>query len=157
VLPKEIYKGVHELLTLAGIKVYFIEQTPPIDQVKNYDGFVSWDIDRSNALHHSEGLAYGNNSLIINFELTIYVYARTIELRDNIQEAINNKLQPKVSNKRTHLVGYQLPINTTVFVRHVIHSDTTEFPVGKTASSTAEMSASVLNFTCSFSVNQNEV
>jgi hypothetical protein len=157
VLPKEIYKGVNELLTLAGIKVYFIEQTPPIDQVKNYDGFVSWDIDNSKTLHHSEGLAYGNTSLIINFELTVYVYARTIELRSSIQNSINNVLQPKVSNKRTHLVGYQLPINSNVFVRHIVHSDTIEFPVGKTASSTAEMSASVLSFTCSFSVNQNEV
>jgi len=148
----KVHSGVNELLALT-VKSYYIDQTPPFDQVKNQAGFISWDTEEISHYHNSEGLGYGNMNLVVNFELTIIVYAQKTVTRSSILKEIYDILQPmdETTGRRRHLIGRQL---TKAYVRNVVHVSNTEFGIEKTAQSNAEMSATVMTFNCSFSMEE---
>lgn len=151
-LPGKVYRAIQALLTTTGIKTYPIDDTPPFDQDKNYEGFISWDIEEITFMHSTEGLEYtGVAALVTNFELTVICYDRKRSDRVGLTTSVMNVLNPIVAGRRKPLQSVNLAL---AFVRHVVHVSTTEFPVQKTGQSTPEMSASVLTFNCSFSFTE---
>ena len=143
--------AIQELLGGNGFTVYYIDQIPPYDQVKNLEGFVGWDIEETNPMHCSEGIEYASSQIVLNFDLMVTVYGGKLTTRNSIEKLILDVLQPAVSGKRVPLKSYQL---TNAFVRHMIWKGDIEFPIPKTGQSNAEMSASVLTFTSSISVSE---
>lgn len=142
---------IQELLLGNGFEVYYIDQIPSLDQSKNYEGFVGWDIDDSNPMHSTEGIEYANDQITFNFPLAITVYGSTLSTRNGIEKLVLDRLQPIVDGKRVPLQQTQL---TNAFIRYMIWLNTSEFPIPKTGQSNAEMSASVLMFNCSISVSE---
>lgn len=140
---------IQELLLNVDYPVYYVDQIPAYDQVKNLDGFVGWDIDETNPMHCSEGVEYTSTKLILNFELAVSVYGAKLTTRNSIEKAILDVLQPITGGKRVPLKSYQL---TNAFVRYMIWNGISEYPIPKTGQSNAEMSASVLTFSSSISV-----
>ena len=153
-LPKELYQAVKSLLTFDGYNTFLLEQTPSNESLKNYDGFICFDIEESDNYKHSEGLGYTetDNALVYNTQVMVIVYGRTVEIRDTIQELVNNKIQPKSSSKRRHLVGLTFSSLPSVYLRHLNVSSTSSFPVQKTGQSVTELAGTVTNLDCSFSI-----
>lgn len=145
----KVAKLIHELLVDNDFQVYYIDQIPPYDQVRNLSGFVGWDIEETNPMHSTEGVEYANGQIVLNFQLAITVYGSKLTTRNSIETLILNILQPVVSGKRVPLQQTQY---ANAFVRYVVWMSTSEFPIPKTGQSNAEMSASVLMFNCSISV-----
>ena len=142
---------IQELLVNKGFQIYYIDQIPAYDQVKNLDGFVGWDIEETKPMHSTEGVEYASAQVALNFDLAITVYGGKLVTRNTIEKSVLDVLQPVSStdSKRKPLRSYQL---TNGFVRYMVWNGTSEFPIPKTAQSNAEMSASVLMFNSSISV-----
>jgi Zn-finger protein len=145
----KIAKMIQGLLDGITIPVYYIDQVPSFDLVKNKDGFVCWDCETSNPMHNTEGIEYAGSSIVLNFKLTVTAYASTMFLRNSIEKQILDILQPVSSGTRKPLRSMQL---TDGFVRYLIWLSTDEFPIPKTAQSNAELSATVLVFDSSVSI-----
>lgn len=141
--------AIQELLLGNGFQVYYIDQIPSYDQAKNLDGFVGWDVEEIKPMHSTEGVEYVGSRIILNFWLSITVYDGRLGTRNSIEKLVLDRLQPVSSGKRKPLRSYAL---TNAYIRHIVWSGTTEFPIPKTAQSNAEMSASVLMFNTSISV-----
>lgn len=141
--------AIQELLAGGGFQVYYIDQIPAYDQAKNLDGFVGWDIDESIPMHSTEGVEYTSDNLVLNFELAVTVYGSKLTTRNSIERQVLDILQPVSGGKRIPLRSHQL---ANAFVRYMVWSGITEFPIPKTGQSNAEMSASVLMFNSSISV-----
>lgn len=140
------------VLNSLPVKHYQIDQTPPFDQVKNLDGFISWDVvDPINPIC-SEGLSYANDNLVINTELVLYIYSNRLLDRSNLVVAVLDALQPKVSGKRTFLKGVEF---TNGFLRHLVLKEHNDYPVSKTGQSVPEMSAAVMTFVYSISIEED--
>ena len=146
----KVAKLVQEALNLST-PVYYIDQIPSFSEIKNNQGIVAWDIDVVSPLHCSEGIEYTTANVVLNFELTITIYARSMGVRNAIEKSVLDILQHVVSNKRKPLISTQF---TNGFVRYCVWTNTTEFPVPKTAQHIPEMSASVILFDCSISITE---
>lgn len=140
---------IQELLTTLSVKVYYIDQVPSNDLVKNTSGYVCWDCETSSPMHSTEGVEYTSSSIVINFPLTVTIYGYSMTQRNQIEAAVLDLLQPKISGKRVPIRSRQL---TDGFVRHLVWLSTDEFPIPKTAQSNAELSATVLVFDSSVSI-----
>lgn len=144
---------IQELLTSTDYSLYYVDQTPGYDLVKNLSGYVVWDIEELRGMHNTEGLSYGpvGLNLHLNFALLVTVYGSSLQIRNSIETKILNVLQPKdsVTQKRKPLMSRQL---TNAFIRSAVWMSDSEFPIPKTAQSNAEMSATVLMFNTSISV-----
>lgn len=145
----KVAKAIQELLLGNGFQVYYVDQVPAYDQAKNLDGFVVWDSEEIKPMHSTEGVEYAGSQIVLNFWLSVTVYDGRMAIRNAIEKLVLDRLQPVVSGKRVPLRNLQL---TTAYVRYMVWSSTTEFPIPKTAQSNAEMSASVLMFNSSISV-----
>jgi hypothetical protein len=149
VFSDKVAKLIQEILVDNGFTIYYIDQIPPYDQVRNLEGFVGWDIEESNPMHNTEGIEYASTHVVLNFQLAITVYGSKLTTRNSIEKLVLDELQPVVSGRRTPLQQTQF---TNGFVRYIVWFNTSEFPIPKTGQSNAEMSASVLMFNCSISV-----
>lgn len=141
-----------DLILLNGeiVKHYQIDQVPAYEQAKNLAGFIAWDIVEPTTHLCSEGLSYTNgNSLVISSDLILYIYSNRLDVRSGLLTAVLDILQPKVSGKRTFLKGLTL---TNGFIRHLVLTEQSDYPVSKTGQSTPELSASVMTFTYSISI-----
>lgn len=147
----KVAKAVQELLVDKGFPLYYIDMIPSYDLVKNPNGFVGWDIEQLISMHSTEGIEYGNIGLILNFELVLTVYDGRMSTRNSIETKILDVLCPIVSGKRKPIVGLEL---TNAFIRNIVWTSTSEFPIPKSAQSNAEMSASVMLFNSSISVRE---
>lgn len=145
----KLAKCIQELLAQGSFKSYYVDQVPSFDQAKNPDGFVCWDIEEIRPMHNTEGIEYSGTGLAVNFELSITVYHNLMATRNSIEKLVLDIFQPVSSGKRRPLREVQL---TNGFVRYIIWTSTSEFPIPKTGQSNAEMSASVLLFNSSISV-----
>ncbi len=141
---------IQELLVPTGVPVYYIDQIPSYDQAKNPNGFIGWDIDQLTPMHSTEGIEYATD-IVLNFELTVTVYDGRMAVRNNIEMAVLDILQPRVNSKRKPLLQKQL---TNAFIRFIVWTNVVEFPIPKTGQANAEMSASVLLFSSSISVKE---
>lgn len=142
---------IQELLDGNGFPIYYVDQIPAYDQVKNPDGFVGWDIEELVPMHNSEGLEYASTQVVLNFGLTVTVYGNKMTARTTIIKKVLDVLQPKVSGKRVPLQQHQF---TNGFIRYCVFVNDVDFPIPKTAQSNAELSASVLTFNCSISIEE---
>lgn len=149
-LSSKVAASIQELLSTITVPVYYIDEVPPFDQVKGYDGFVSWDVEEISPYHNTEGLGY-TAQLALKFELSITVYAKGIVTRTAIQSEILDIIQPVVSGRRKPLVSHTI---TNGFIRHLILLSSSEIPVPKYAHSNTEVSASVMTFNCSISITE---
>lgn len=147
----KVAKSIQELLAGNSFTVYYVDQVPAYDQVKNLDGFVCWDIDELLPMHNTEGVEYADDQITFNFSLIITVYGNKLTTRNSIEIAVLDILQPKTSGKRIPLQQHQL---TNGFIRYCVWVNDTEFPIPKTAQSNAEMSATVSMFKCSISIEE---
>jgi hypothetical protein len=112
---------------------------------------VVWDIEEVTPMHCTEGVAYAAGT-VLNFHLAITVYGSKMITRNSIERQILDILQPQdLSGRRVPLQQEQ---KMNAFIRYMIWSSITEFPIPKTAQSNAEMSASVLMFNSSISVSE---
>lgn len=147
----KVAAAIQELLTGNGYTVYYIDQIPSYDQNRNLDGFIAWDVEEIKPLHCTEGVGYSDaaNAIVLNFNLSVIAYGSKLTIRNSIETALLNRLQPLVSARRVPLKSYLL---TNAFVRYMVWSSTTEYPIPKTGQSNAEMSASVLMFNSFISV-----
>ena len=145
----KIAKMIQGLLDSLTVPAYYIDQVPSFDLAKNKTGFVCWDCETSNPMHSTEGLEYAGTSIVLNFALTVTIYGPTMQIRNAIEGAVLDILQPKVAGKRIPLKSSQL---TDGFIRYLVWLSTDEFPIPKTAQSNAELSATVLVFDSSVSV-----
>lgn len=148
----KIAGAVQELLVDQGFNLYYVDQAPSYDLVKNLAGYVVWDIEEIKPMQNTEGLDYSLGlHLNLNFILLVTVYGSSLSIRNGIETTIMNILQPKdgTTQRRKPLQSEQL---TNAFVRSVVWMSDSEFPIPKTAQSNAEMSASVLMFNTSISV-----
>ena len=146
--------SIQELLSSSEYNLYYVDQVPSSDLVKNYSGFVVWDIETITPFHNTEGVGYCASStpkIIANFPLLVTVYGKTFEARYTLSQAVLDKIQPKVSGRRIPLKHRQLSNST---VRYAVWVNSLEFPIPKTAQSNAEMSATVLTFNCSLSISE---
>lgn len=147
----KVAKAIQELLLGKGFQVYYIDQIPAYDQAKNLSGFVGWDVEEIKPMHSTEGVEYASSQIVLNYELAITVYGGKMTTRNSIEKMVLDTLQPISSGKRVPLRSTQL---TDAFIRYIIWTSTTEFPIPKTGQSNAEMSASVLLFNTSISVSE---
>ena len=147
----KVAKSIQELLLGNGFTVYYVDQVPSYDQAKNLDGFVVWDSEEISPMHSTEGVEYAGSRIVLNFWLSITVYDGRMATRNAIETLVLNRLQPLSSGKRIPLRNLAL---TNSYVRYMVWSNITEFPIPKTAQSNAEMSASVLMFNSSISVSE---
>ena len=148
----KIAGAIQELLTGKGFNLYYVDQAPSYDQVKNLAGYVVWDIEEVKPMQNTEGVDYTSGlNINLNFVLMITIYGSSLTIRNGIEATIMNVLQPKdgTTSRRKPLQSSQL---TNGFVRSMVWVSDTEFPIPKTAQSNAEMSASVLMFNSSISV-----
>ena len=146
----KVAKTIQELLVNKGFTIYYIDQIPSYDQVKNPNGFVGWDVEELRPMHSTEGVEYATN-IVLNFELAITVYGSQMTSRNSLEKLVLNVLQPVISGRRVPLRSHTL---TSGYIRYIVWTGTTEFPIPKTAQSNAEMSASVLLFNSSISVSE---
>jgi len=149
VYSNNLSKAVQELLTIAGVKTYYIDQIPSFDISKNLNGLVAWDIEMVSPMHNSEGLEHRDGKLALFFELSVHVFGGSLQIRNEIETKVLDILQPVTSGRRVPLQYHTL---TNAYVRYILWVNTTEYPVPKTGHSNAEVSASVLLFNSSFSV-----
>lgn len=147
----KVAKAIQELLLGNGFAVYYVDQVPSYDQARNLDGFVVWDVEEIKPMHSTEGVEYAGSRIIFNFWLSITVYDGRMATRNAIEKLVLDRLQPVSSGKRIPLRNLAL---TYAYVRHMVWSSTSEYPIPKTAQSNAEMSASVLMFNSSISVSE---
>lgn len=151
----KVAAAVQELLVDHGFQLYYVDQVPSYDQLKNLNGYVVWDIEELRPMHCSEGAAYADSKLSIhlNFPLTITIYGSSMSVRNTTEQAVLNILQPRdaTTSRRKPLMSKQL---TNAFIRSIVWISDSEFPIPKTAQSNAEMSASVLSFNTSISVSE---
>lgn len=145
----KVAKTIQELLVGRGFQLYYVDQAPSFDLVKNLDGYVVWDVEEISPMHSTEGVEYAGSQIVLNFWLSIIVYNGKMTTRNSIEKLVLDRLQPTASSKRIPLRNLQL---TDGYVRYMVWSSTSEFPIPKTAQSNAEMSASVLMFNSSISV-----
>ena len=145
----KIAKMIQGLLDGLTVPAYYIDQVPSFDLAKNKNGFVCWDCETSMPMHNTEGIEYADDSIVLNFPLTVTIYGSTMQQRNTIEGTVLDILQPKVSGKRVPIRSQQL---TDGFIRYLVWLSTDEFPIPKTAQSNAELSATVLVFDSSVSV-----
>jgi hypothetical protein len=151
VYSDNVAKMVQELLGDLECNVYYVDQTPSFDIAKNYDAFLVWDIEEQRPMHCTEGTAISGSGIILNFDFMVTVYGNRLTNRNTLIQQVLDILQPIVSGRRTPLQQHQL---TNGFIRYMVWSSETEFPIPKSAQSNAEMSASVLMFNTSISVTE---